>query len=100
VSLLEARDEIRQQKEKIKALKESVRAMSCQDLSGSTTVNHGLVKLDEQEKDKLENEVVIANEREKMLRQFILLSWGGFIVVIGMILAMGKYCFVVVSVVV
>ncbi|KAL9281167.1 hypothetical protein AtEden1_Chr5g0117211 [Arabidopsis thaliana] len=44
----------------------------------------------EQEKEKLENDVVVANEKEKLLRQFIVLSWGGFIVVIGMILAMGK----------
>jgi len=63
--LIRSQDEIRQQKEEIKALKESLKAMSCQDLSGSTTMNRGLVKLDEQEKEKLENEVMVANERKK-----------------------------------
>ncbi|KAL9309471.1 putative transcription factor GRF family [Arabidopsis thaliana] len=77
----------------IKALKESLKAMSCQDLSGSTTMNRGLVKLDEQEKEKLENEVVVANERKKKcfvsllcsLGKASLLSMGWYLV-----LAMGK----------
>ncbi|XP_010445911.1 PREDICTED: uncharacterized protein LOC104728655 [Camelina sativa] len=44
----------------------------------------------EEEKKKLESEVMADSERAKMLRQFIFLSWGGFIVVIAMILVMGK----------
>ncbi|XP_010501343.1 PREDICTED: uncharacterized protein LOC104778589 [Camelina sativa] len=78
VSLLEAREEIKQ-------LKESLRALNEQRVSGSNTD----VSEDE-EKKKLENSVMTAIERENMLRQFILLSWVSFIVVIGMILAMGK----------
>ncbi|XP_010463111.1 PREDICTED: uncharacterized protein LOC104743763 [Camelina sativa] len=80
VSLLEAIDEIKQ-------LKESLRAMNEQMVSGSNT---DLLKTEDEEKKKLEISVMAATEREKMLRQFILLSWGGFIVVIGLILAMGK----------
>ncbi|XP_010445225.1 PREDICTED: uncharacterized protein At4g04775-like [Camelina sativa] len=88
VSLLEAKDEM-------KVLKESLKAMN---VSGSTALSHDLVNKPEEEKKKveieenkkLESEVMAANEREKMLRQFILLSWGGFIVVIAMILVMAK----------
>ncbi|XP_019095601.1 PREDICTED: uncharacterized protein LOC109130478 [Camelina sativa] len=74
VSLLEARDEI-------KVLKESLKVMN---VSGSNSISH------EEEKKKLESELMASNEREKMLRQIILLSWGGFIVVIAIILVMGK----------
>ncbi|XP_010424112.1 PREDICTED: uncharacterized protein At4g04775-like [Camelina sativa] len=80
VSLLEARDEI-------KILRESLKAMN---VTGSTALSHDLVNKHEEEKKKLESEVMAASEREKILRQFILLSWGGFIVVIAMILVMGK----------
>ncbi|XP_019101872.1 PREDICTED: uncharacterized protein At4g04775-like [Camelina sativa] len=91
ISLLEARDEICHQKDEIKLLKESLKAMNEQGMSGVTTTMHiGLVNKYEEEKNHLENEVMAAIEREKMLRQFIVLSWGGFIVVIGMILGLGK----------
>ncbi|XP_023644479.1 uncharacterized protein At4g04775-like [Capsella rubella] len=97
VRLLEARDEI-------KALKESLKIMNEQIRIGSTTFSTDLVKKHEEEKMKLEievmraneenkklgNEVMRANEREKLLRQFVVMSWGGFIVVIAMILVMGK----------
>ncbi|EOA14157.1 hypothetical protein CARUB_v10027303mg [Capsella rubella] len=87
VSLLEARDEIRQLKDEMKVFKESVQATNEQ---GLTDMNSVLVNKDEQEKYQLENEVKACNEREKLLRQFIVLSWGSFILVIAMILAMGK----------
>ncbi|XP_019099714.1 PREDICTED: uncharacterized protein LOC109132525 [Camelina sativa] len=91
ISLLEARDELRHQKDEIKLLKESLKAMNEHGLSGATTTMHtGLVNKYEQEKNHLENEVMAATEREIMLRQFIVLSWRGFIVVIGMILGLGK----------
>jgi len=44
----------------------------------------------EEEKKQLEFEVMGANEREKVLRQLIVLSWGCFTVVIAMCLGMGK----------
>ena len=111
-SLLGARDEIRQLKESLKVMKEQLVT-----LSGSVGNQH-LKKHEEEidkkleeekkkledeknkieeekkkledEKKKLENEVLGANDKEQMLRQLILLSWGCFIVVIGMCLGMGK----------
>ncbi|XP_023634312.1 uncharacterized protein LOC111829459 [Capsella rubella] len=60
VSLLEAREEI-------KVLKESLRAKNEQIGSGSNNVSCELVKKHEDEKNKLQSEVMVANEREKCL---------------------------------
>ncbi|XP_010422589.1 PREDICTED: uncharacterized protein LOC104707851 [Camelina sativa] len=89
-SLLEARDEICRQKETINVLKESLTNKKEEGVRGSPIMNIGLVNKLEQEKNQLENEVRTGYEREKLLWQFIVLSWGGFIVVIRMIIGMGK----------
>lgn len=53
-------------------------------------MNTSLVNKHEEEKKKLENEVIADNERETTLRQVIVLPWGGFIVVIALIFGIGK----------
>lgn len=87
VSLLEARDQICYQKEEIKRLKDKIEAMNT---CGTLAIDSNMVENLEAEKNKLECEATISKEREKLLRQFIVISWGGFIVVTAMILTMGK----------
>ncbi|KAG7576268.1 hypothetical protein ISN45_Aa03g006730 [Arabidopsis thaliana x Arabidopsis arenosa] len=103
VSLLEARDEIRQLKESLKAMKEHMVSVSGSGNYDNLKVEEELKKMEEEkkkleeekkkleeEKKKLEIEVMGCNEREKMLRQLIVLSWGCFIVVVAMCLGMGN----------
>ncbi|XP_024009367.1 uncharacterized protein At4g04775-like [Eutrema salsugineum] len=89
MSLLEARDEIRHNKEEIKLLKESVKALTNQAMSETTTAATSDSRIEE-EKKKLEYEIMVSKEREKMMRQFIIISWDGFIIVVGMFLAIKK----------
>ncbi|XP_024014964.1 uncharacterized protein LOC112088862 [Eutrema salsugineum] len=92
ISLLEARDQIRQQKEQLKELNESLRACNDKDLNGADSgmMNLEMFEKIAEEKRKLEIEAMASKEKEKLLRQFIVISWGGFIVVTAMILTMAK----------
>ncbi|XP_024013619.1 uncharacterized protein LOC112087834 [Eutrema salsugineum] len=85
--LIEAREQIRRQKEEIRALKTSLRETHVSLSSNSPNVD---AEMFAEEKKKLEFEAMAAKEREKLLRQFVVISWGGFIVVTTMILTMVK----------
>lgn len=88
VSLLEARDEIRRLKEKTRELRGGNQQSLSVAAVDSTIGSSDFWKKHEEEKTKLENEVMASKEREQLLRQFIVLSWGGFIIVTAMILKM------------
>ncbi|XP_010495812.1 PREDICTED: uncharacterized protein LOC104772956 [Camelina sativa] len=84
LSLLEARDEIRHYKQKVNVLKDSVI-----EEKKIIQLEEGKKQL-EKEKKQLEDEVNVAKEREKLLRQFIAISWGGFILAIAIIITILK----------
>ncbi|XP_024004480.1 uncharacterized protein LOC112081880 [Eutrema salsugineum] len=92
ISLLEARDQIRRHKEQIKELNESLRTFTHQNMTGadSAVMKSKMFEKIEEEKTKLESELMASKEREKLLRQFVVISWGGFIVVTAMLLTMVK----------
>ena len=82
-SLLEARGVMDRQREEIKNLKQLLRTTSQEAPAGDSTE----LLLEEgnrlaEEKEKLEIALITSVEKEKLLRQFVGLSWGGFIVVI------------------
>ncbi|XP_024013153.1 uncharacterized protein LOC112087468 [Eutrema salsugineum] len=95
-ALLEARNTIREQKEEIKGLRNTVRALTHggETMEGETMENRSEVmekmkqKMDEYEALKLE--VLILRERSTILRNVLLTSSVGFVVVIG-IMAMWKW---------
>ena len=71
------------QREEIKNLKQLLRTTSQEAPAGDSTE----LLLEEgnrlaEEKEKLEIALITSVEKEKLLRQFVGLSWGGFIVVI------------------
>ncbi|XP_018461398.2 uncharacterized protein LOC108832408 [Raphanus sativus] len=81
-SLLEARGVMDRQREEIKSLQQCVKTTSQQATTGDSTA----LLLEEgdrlaEEKKKLEIALITAVEKEKLVRQFLGLSWGGFIVV-------------------
>ncbi|RID43114.1 hypothetical protein BRARA_J02939 [Brassica rapa] len=81
-SLLEARDVMDRLREEIKVLKQSPWTTSQQ----ATIEDSTALLLEEgdrlaEEKKKLEIALITSVEKEKLLRQFLILSWGGFIVI-------------------
>ncbi|XP_024011208.1 uncharacterized protein LOC112086487 [Eutrema salsugineum] len=90
VSLLEARDQIRRLKEEIKDLREVKQQGLSATTGDSVMVKSETWKKNYEEMKKLEHEAMASKEREKLLRQFVVLSWGGFIIVTAMIIKMSK----------
>ncbi|XP_024006493.1 uncharacterized protein LOC112083003 [Eutrema salsugineum] len=88
VRLIEAREQIRRQKEEIRELEAFLRETQ-QGLDSRNSANV-TAEMFTEEKKKLEFEAMASKEREKLLRHFVVVSWGGFIVVAAMILTMVK----------
>lgn len=83
------KDEIRQYKEEINSLKESLRVLNHQQMEEMKVhLNSEVNNKHEEEDSEDEVEVIVSKEREKLLRQFIVISWGAFILVIALILMM------------
>ena len=81
-SLLEARGVMDRQREEIKNLKQLLRTTSEEATTGDATA----LLLEErdrlaEQKKQLEIALITSVEKEKLLRQFICLSWGGVIVI-------------------
>ncbi|XP_024009468.1 uncharacterized protein LOC112084550 [Eutrema salsugineum] len=88
VRLIEAREQIRRQKDEIRELEATLRETQ-QGIDSRISANV-TAEMSAEEKKKREFEAMASKEREKLLRQFVVVSWGGFIVIAAMILTMVK----------
>ncbi|KAF8051930.1 hypothetical protein N665_1642s0005 [Sinapis alba] len=96
VSLIEARDQIRRCNGEISRLKASITELNrglfvAGDVSHTTSAvsQEGIDK--EHEFNRLREESLKSTEREKMYRQFLVLSWGGFFIVTAIIITAMKH---------
>ncbi|KAF8084361.1 hypothetical protein N665_0721s0018 [Sinapis alba] len=96
VSLIEARDQIRRCNGEISRLKATITELNwglfvAGDVSHTTSAvsQEGIDK--EQEFNRLREESLKSTEREKMYRQFLVLSWGGFFIVTAIIITAMKH---------
>ncbi|KAF8093210.1 hypothetical protein N665_0388s0011 [Sinapis alba] len=92
LSLIEARDQIRRQQLEIRQLKEKLREGNQQILQQEEATNGTscvAISMDDKalEITRLQVELLNASDREKMLKQFLLISWGGFLAITTIIVA-------------
>ncbi|KAL0730544.1 hypothetical protein Bca4012_026637 [Brassica carinata] len=94
ISLLEARDEINRQKSEIQKLKGAIRALNLQNTNSTASAdNFNAIPLaveNSEEFKKLETEALKSTERERLLRQVLIFSWGGFLAATAIIITMSK----------
>ncbi|KAF8117662.1 hypothetical protein N665_0008s0018 [Sinapis alba] len=92
LSLIEAREQIRRQQLEIRQLKDKISEQfrpSIQSREGSDSNPSRPISVEDKslEISVLEVDILNASEREKMLKQVLILSWGGFIAVTAIIVA-------------
>lgn len=82
-SLLEARDQIRRLQDEMKELPGGSQQ---QERNAAGDPTFGTSEFNGADKTNLQNDLMAHKEREQLLRQFIVLSWGGFIILTALIL--------------
>ncbi|XP_018473885.2 uncharacterized protein LOC108845119 [Raphanus sativus] len=94
-SLLEARDQIERQRSEIHKLKSEIRVLRRRRTPPPAGSEDNLdctrAGADQSEEyNQLESEVLKVSERERVLRQVLLISWGGFLAATAIIISMTK----------
>ncbi|XP_048596424.1 uncharacterized protein LOC125578151 [Brassica napus] len=90
LALLEARDIMRGQKEEIKQMKESMRALTHERERQLESPALEELKVSREECEALKREVLVLSERSRVFRNVLISSTFGFVVVLGVMVAMGK----------